>query len=145
MRTLKLRRIIRRVKKNIDESISTSKKNINPADSFSYRDVSVTNIVTPVHTIALPFGASKIHLTAVNTVIYSQHRIRRDYVFNLYINDEVFFVSGDVLKDIGFKIFYKNSCLVELRSDVGSNYIFCEPVKLDNSTINNSPTDVSLL
>ena len=40
------------------------------------------------------------------------------------------------LGDMGYQIFYKSPCLVELRSDVRSHYLYCEPTKIELPQIN---------
>jgi zona occludens toxin len=72
--------------------------------------------------------------------------VTRDYVFTIYVRDEAFSVSSDTLIDMGYKVFYKKDCLVELRSDIGSNYVYCEPIKLVDNSLEHTPVaNVSLL
>tara|TARA_R110002167_G_scaffold231963_2_gene437177 strand:+ start:14497 stop:15876 length:1380 start_codon:yes stop_codon:yes gene_type:complete len=106
-----------------------AQENNNALDSVSFRHVSVSTLTQVNRSLNLPFQASKIYLNGVNTVYYSRNRLSRDYVFTLHIDDEVFNIDGQSLIDMGYKVFYKSSCLVELRDDVGSNYVTCEPRK----------------
>jgi zona occludens toxin len=106
-------------------------------DDFTYRDVGVSSVIAPSNAIGLPFDAKSIYVNAVNTVYYGKHRVNRDYVFTLHIGEDVFSINSESLIGMGYKIFYKSSCLVELRSDVGSNYIYCEPKRLDSPVASN--------
>lgn len=120
------------------QNTDISEKGVNEGDSLSFRDVSVSSIVTPDSSLNLPFKASSIYLNGVNTVYYGKHRLSRDYVFTLHIGDDIFNIDGDSLLGMGYKIFYKSSCLVELRDDVGSKYVICEPRKVQLATVDNN-------
>jgi len=122
------------------------KENSPKATSFTYRDANVSAITSPSNFVDLPFSAQKIYISAVVSV--KNHGFTNyDFIFNLYIDDEVFSVSDEELKKIGFKVFYKNECLTELRNDVRSYYVYCEPrknldfiAKTDNPSVIN-PVD----
>ncbi len=105
-------------------------------------------LTSPNNFVALPFGASKMYVNAVNTVYLNKFKISRDYVFTVYIQDEVLNVGSESLLSMGYKIFYKSDCLLELRSDKHSNYIYCEPTKPNpdfEEKKSRAPVDVSLL
>lgn len=105
-------------------SAKATKKNISAIDSFSFRNASVSVITAPNNFVALPFGATKMY---VNTVYFNKFKITRDYVFTVYINGEELNVGSESLIAMGYRIFYKSDCLLELRSDKHSNYVYCEP------------------
>jgi zona occludens toxin len=52
------------------------------------------------------------------------------------VGEEAFSMNSDSLIDMGYKVFYKKPCLVELRSDIGSNYVYCEPKRLEEMLSN---------
>ena len=104
------------------------------SSAFSPGHASVSAIIAPNNFVSLPFNASKMYLNAINTVYLNAHEITRDYVFTVYINDDVLNVGSETLFAIGYKIFYKSDCLVELRSDKYSHFLYCEPVKQSTSS-----------
>ena len=118
----------------------SSEKGAISSDNFSFRDVSVSSVVAPDSLVNLPFNAKSMYLNAVNTVHYDKNRISRDYVFTLYVGEDIFNIDGGSLIGMGYKIFYKSSCLVELRSDVTSHYLYCEPRRL-NLTVSSNDID----
>jgi zona occludens toxin len=122
------------------------KDGITQDSPVSFRDASVSVITSPNNFVALPFRASKMYLNAVNTVYYNSNHLSRDYVFTLDIKGERMSVSSDILLSMNYKIFYKSPCMVELRADDVSSYIYCEPNReSDISTLaNNEKTEVSL-
>jgi zona occludens toxin len=128
---------------------STEKDSLS-LDNFTFRDVGVSAVVAPDSLVDLPFNANSMYLNAVNTVHYDEHRVSRDYVFTLYVGEDIFNIDGGSLIGMGYKIFYKNTCLVELRSDVTSHYLYCEPRRLNLAVSSNgidarAVTDVSLV
>lgn len=134
------------VKNKSFEDISISKKSSLSLDSFAARNVGVSSIIAPNNFINLPFSASKIYLSGVVTEYISKFNVRRDYVFNIYINNEEFSVNSDDLLDIGYKIFYKKPCLVELRNSSYSHFVYCQPRKFNSpihSNIDEKPVLLS--
>ena len=108
-------------------SAKATKKNISAIDSFSFRNASVSVVTAPNNFVALPFGASKMYVNAVNTVYFKKFQVHRDYVFTVYIDGEELNVGSESLIAMGYKILFKSDCLLELRSNKHSNYIYCEP------------------
>ena len=98
-----------------------------PINNFTFRNASVSVVTAPNNFVALPFGASKMYVNAVNTVYFNKFQVHRDYVFTVYIGGEVLNVGSESLLSMGYKIFFKSDCLLELRSNKHSNYIYCEP------------------
>lgn len=96
-------------------------------DAITYRDASVQTITSPNNFIGLPFHAKKMYLNGVNTVYLNKHQVTRDYVFTVYIDDEILNVGSETIISMGYKIFFKSHCMVELRADDVSTYIYCEP------------------
>jgi zona occludens toxin len=134
--------------KNPSISLKTIKKDTPENNSFSFRNVSVSTVTANNNFVALPFKASKMFVNAVNTVYYDKFNVSRDYVFTVYLNGEVLNVGSESLFSMGYRIFYKNDCLLELRSDKHSNYIYCEPQKVQSITSKPEgrlPIDVNLL
>ena len=133
-------------KEAVKKDIQNSVKGLPTIDDVSFRDASVSSIITGNNFVNLPYSASAIYINGMTTVRYGKHRVSRDYIFTVYIRDEAFSVNSDTLTDMGYKIFYKKNCLVELRSDIGSNYVYCEPDKLLDNAIEHRPVaNVSLL
>lgn len=96
--------------------------------------------------ISCNYSASSIYINGITTVTHGNHQVSRDYVFTIYVHDEAFSVNSESFIDMGYKVFYKKPYLVELRSDIGSNYVYCEPEKIaSNSTEQSSLHSVSLL
>jgi zona occludens toxin len=117
-------------------------------NAFSFRDANVSVITATNNFVALPFGASKMFVNAINTTYFTKTRLSRDYVFSVYIDGDSLSVSSDTLLSMGYKIFYKSECLLELRSDKHSNYIYCEPTKpsdVDMDFNNGSPVEMKLI
>jgi len=115
-------------------------------DDVSFRDANVSSIITSNNFVNLPYSASFIYINGITTVTHGNHQVSRDYVFTIYVHDEAFSVNSESLIDMGYKVFYKKPCLVELRSDIGSNYVYCEPEKLINKIEEqNAVANVSLL
>jgi zona occludens toxin len=134
------------IKKPSFQANKNGTKDIPSIDDVSFRDASVSSIITGNNFVNLPYSASAIYINGITTVTHGNHQVSRDYVFTLYVRDEPFSVSSDSLKDMGYKVFYKKPCLVELRSDIGSNYVYCEPSKLIDDSIKQNPAaQVSLL
>ncbi|WP_159821462.1 zonular occludens toxin family protein [Colwellia sp. 20A7] len=139
-------------KKLLQETKKNNKK-VLPNDYFgskkdsnvTYRDASVSTITSPNNFVALPFGASKIYLNAVNTVYHTKHKVSRDYVFTVDVKGERMTVSSDILLSMGYKIFYKSSCMVELRGDDVSTYVYCEPRKSEKQNIESESVQLSIL
>ena len=129
-------------------TVQVSKNGSGSLNPFSFRNASVSTVTAPNNFVALPFGASKMYVNAVNTVYFNKFQVNRDYVFTVYINDEVLNVGSESLISMGYKIFYKSDCLLELRSNKHSNYIYCEPIKRSTQPQDysaESPVNVSLL
>ena len=78
--------------------------------------------------LGLPYGASIIYLSGINTV-YSDNRfvLDRQYFFELVIRDKTFSVTGDLIASLGFEIEYQSECLVYLRSAKGNHFATCPP------------------
>jgi len=139
-------------KKALQEIERTDKKIVKGAStaplsdsSITFRDASVSVITSFNNFVALPFNATKMYLNAVNTVYYTRNRVSRDYVFTVEVDGQRMSVSSDILLSMNYKIFYKSSCMVELRADDVSSYIYCEPIKNESSIINaESKPSVSL-
>ncbi|ALO33557.1 hypothetical protein CMT41_01645 [Colwellia sp. MT41] len=66
-----------------------------------------------------------MYVNAVNTVYFNKFKVTRDYVFTVYIDGEELNVGSESLIAMGYRIFYKSDCLLELRSDKHSNYVYC--------------------
>ena len=98
-----------------------------PINNFTFRNASVSVVTAPNNFVALPFGASKMYVNAVNTVYFKKFQVHRDYVFTVYIDGEELNVGSESLIAMGYKILFKSDCLLELRSNKHSNYIYCEP------------------
>ena len=86
-------------------------------DVASYADV-----------VGLPFKASIIYLSGVNTV-YSDNRfvLYRQYFFDLVVGDKTFSINGDDLSSLGFNIDYQSDCLVHVKSSKTHFYATCPP------------------
>jgi zona occludens toxin len=133
-------------KKSLQKDTKSTVKGRPTIDDVSFRDASVSSIITSNNFVNLPYSASSIYINGITTVSHGRHRVTRDYVFTIYVRDEAFSVSSDTLIDMGYKVFYKKDCLVELRSDIGSNYVYCEPIKLVDNSLEHTPVaNVSLL
>ena len=134
--------------KSISSTVQVTEKGITSNTTFSFRDVGVSTVTAINNFVALPFGASKIYVNSVVSVHFSKFKVARDYVFTLYVGSDVLNVNSESLISMGYKIFYKSDCLLELRSDKHSNYVYCEPTKpnfdYDNST-DRLPVEMSLL
>ena len=135
---------------NQNNSLSgkVTKKDISAVNSFSFRDASVSVVTAPNNFVALPFGASKMYVNAVNTVYFNKFQVHRDYVFTVYIGGEVLNVGSESLLSMGYKIFFKSDCLLELRSNKHSNYIYCEPSRPNeafNERSDSSAVEMKLL
>ena len=78
--------------------------------------------------VGLPYKASVIYLSGVNTV-YSDNRfvLYRQYFFDLIVGDKTFSVNGDDLASLGFEIQYQSDCLVYVRSSKNHFYATCSP------------------
>ena len=115
-------------------------------DDVVFRDVSVSVVTSDSNFIKLPFNAHKMYVNAVNTVYFNKYKVARDYVFTVYIGDDILNVGSESLLSMGYQIFYKSNCLVELRTNEHSSYIYCEPTKsLEPFNSSHSVTDISLL
>ena len=134
--------------KSISSTVQVTEKGITSNTTFSFRDVGVSTVTAINNFVALPFGASKIYVNSVVSVHFSKFKVARDYVFTLYVGSDVLNVNSESLISMGYKIFYKSDCLLELRSDKHSNYVYCEPTKpnldYDNSS-DRLPVEMSLL
>jgi zona occludens toxin len=117
--------------------VQVVKKDSPTIDAFSFRHASVSVVTALNNFVALPFGATKMYVNAVNTVYFNKFKVTRDYVFTVYVGEEVLNVGSESLNAMGYKIFYKSDCLLELRSDRHSNYIYCEPTR-PNQFVSNS-------
>ena len=138
--------IDQKVKKSIKKGARDGVKDMPSIDDVSFRDANVSAIITGNNFVNLPYAASAIYINGITTVTHGNHQVSRDYVFTLYVHDKPFSVSSDSLLDMGYKVFYKKPCLVELRSDIGSNYVYCELDELkDDSVDSGAVTEVSLL
>lgn len=136
------------------QNIVDSPKNVvevtSSVSDFSFRDADVSIVTAVNNFVALPFNAKKMYVNAVNTVYFNKHRLTRDYVFTIYMDDEVLNVGSESLTSMGYKIFYKSDCLLELRSNDHSNYVYCEPSRPlqstnDNGRKSDSAVEMSLL
>lgn len=124
------------------------KKSINAFDSVSFRNDSFQNMFTSSRPLLEPFGVTSIFVSGISTVYHSKHSIQRYYVFTMYSGADEFTVNSDFFYEMGFKIFYKSDCLLELRYESMSDYIYCEPAKIENMQQDIDSTnvvDVSLL
>jgi zona occludens toxin len=138
--------IDQKFKKSIKKGGGDGVKDMPSIDDVSFRDANVSAIITGNNFVNLPYAASAIYINGITTVTHGNHQVSRDYVFTLYVHDKPFSVSSDSLLDMGYKVFYKKPCLVELRSDIGSNYVYCELDELkDDSVDSGAVTEVSLL
>lgn len=140
--------VLPNVKESVVAPSGIVKKITSSVNPFSFRDASVSTVTALNNFVALPFNASKMYVNAVNTVYFNKHRITRDYVFTVYIDGEVLNVGSESIVSMGYKIFYNSDCLIELRSNNHSNYIYCEPLRLDevsNDYNVGSPVEMSLL
>jgi zona occludens toxin len=132
----------------VNASVLTTQKSDGEISPFSFRRASVSTVTAPNNFVALPFGATKMYVNAVNTVYFNKHRVTRDYVFTAYIDGEVLNVGSESLIAMGYKIFFNSDCLVELRSNNHSNYVYCEPTKPSEpiqEARGNSPVQLSVL
>ncbi|NQZ24502.1 MAG: zonular occludens toxin [Colwellia sp.] len=133
-------------KEDASQVIKNGFKSTLTLDDVSFRHADVSSIITANNFVNLPFSASSMYISGMSTVRYSKHMVSRDFVFTVYRGEDVFSMSSDSLIDMGYKVFYKANCLVELRSDIGSNYLYCEPNKVNDDTESDkSSFEVSLL
>lgn len=123
-------------KKSLQKANENGIKGRPTIDDVSFRDASVSSIITGNNFVNLPYSATAIYINGITTVSHGRHQISRDYVFTLYVGEEAFSMNSDSLIDMGYKVFYKKPCLVELRSDIGSNYVYCEPKRLEEMLSN---------
>ncbi|XPF92671.1 zonular occludens toxin family protein [Colwellia sp. RE-S-Sl-9] len=100
-------------------------------DPISFRHDSFETMFTSSRSLIKHFGVTSIYVNGISTVIYDHNRVERDYVFTMYSGEQQFTVDSDFFKKMGYKIFYKSECLLELRYESVSNYIFCEPNKIE--------------
>ncbi|NQY64933.1 MAG: zonular occludens toxin, partial [Alteromonadaceae bacterium] len=118
------------------------------AVTVGFRDVGVSVIHSADNFVNLPYGASRMYLTGIELVRYSKQLVSRSYAFVMIINDEQYSINSMTLGDMGYQIFYKSPCLVELRSDVRSHYLYCEPSKIELpqlNTVDSPAVSLSLL
>jgi zona occludens toxin len=130
-----------------EKSSKNGSKGAVSIDDVSFRDASVSSIIASNNFVGLPYDASKIYVNGITTTTFGRTAVFRDYVFTLYVGGEAFSTNSEVLKSMGYKIFYKSDCMVELRSDVSSNYVYCEPERVESQVEegNSSPVSVSML
>lgn len=143
---------VKKDSKTIDKvnivAVQNSKKGGGAVDSYGFRDASISVITAPNNFIALPFGASKMYVNGINTIYFNKFKVARDYIFTIYIDNEVLNVGSESLIAMGYKIFYRSECLIELRTDKHSNYIYCEPTRPSEPSFNDSgssPIDLSII
>jgi zona occludens toxin len=113
----------------VNASVRTAQKSDGEISPFSFRRASVSVVTAPNNFVALPFGASKMYVNGVNTIYFNKFKVTRDYIFTVYIDGEELSIGSESIIAMGYKIFYKSDCLLELRSNKHSNYIYCEPTR----------------
>jgi zona occludens toxin len=135
------------IKKGVGKASSIDKKSNLSFDSSSFRHASVQAITSPDNFVNLPFNAHKMYLNGINTVYLNEHQIKRDYVFTIYIDNDVLNVGSETVLAMNYKIFYISDCLIELRADDISSYIYCEPTKSSEPVKfeSNAPVSMSIL
>ncbi|PHR81625.1 MAG: zonular occludens toxin [Colwellia sp.] len=117
-----------------DQKAISEINNVNGKDNveinnFHFRDSSVSIIIAPNNFVNLPYGAKEIYISAINKVFTSASKsiFFRDYLFNAKNDTHTFSLSSEQLLNMGYQLFYKNDCLIELRNNEYSHYIYCEP------------------
>lgn len=106
------------------------------------------NAVSYADTVVLPYSATIIYLTGVNTV-YSDNRfiLNRQYIFDLVVGSKTYSLDGETLVSLGYDIEYQSDCFVRVRSSKNNFYATCPPKESRDyleDTKNNSPS-ISLL
>jgi len=89
-----------------------------------------------------------MYVNGVNTIYFNKFKVARDYIFTVYIDGEELNVGFESILAMGYKIFYKSDCLLELRSNKHSNYIYCEPTRPNEALNENNDSgavEMSLL
>ncbi|WP_445945669.1 zonular occludens toxin domain-containing protein [Shewanella sp.] len=78
--------------------------------------------------IGLPYSATLIYLTGVNTV-YSDNRfiLTRQYIFDLVVGPKTYSLDDEALTAMGFAIEYKSDCMVYVRSSKNHFFASCPP------------------
>ena len=130
------------------EELAINQKSGRQTILAGFRDVGVSALNSVNNFVDLPYGASKMYLTGYELVQWSKQLVSRSYAFTMIINDEPYSINSMTLKEMGYHILYKSACLVELRSDVRSHYIYCEPSKSEvpQSNVGESPAvEMSIL
>ena len=126
-------------------ALAAGQKSAVKAVVVGFRDVSLSVIHSADNFVNLPYGASKMYLTGYELVRWSKQLVSRSYAFVMFINDEQYSINSMTLKEMGYHIYFKSPCLVELRSDVRSHYIYCQPSKIELPQLNtNDSPAVSL-
>lgn len=115
------------VQKAVQKIGKDNNQNSSSPDALRFRDNSVSTIIAPNNFVNLPYNAQEIYISAINKVYISAKIITRDYLFNAKSEQQTFSLSSDQLIDMGYQVFYKNDCLVELRNNEFSHYIYCQP------------------
>lgn len=115
--------------KSVSEINKVNGENNGEADDFRFRDSSVSTIIEANNFVNLPYNASEIYISAINKVFPngSQRMFFRDYLFNAKSDTHTFTLSSEQLLNMGYQLFYKNDCLIELRNNEFSHYIYCQP------------------
>ena len=79
-----------------------------------------------------------MYLTGLVTERFTKTNVKRHYLFNLEIEGSKRSISSDDLYLLGYKLFYKTDCLVELRSETTSNFVYCELLERSTTPIRES-------
>jgi zona occludens toxin len=117
------------------KSLSGSDRDALEAASVTARNGSVSELFAPDNNIKLPYNAQSMHLSGLVTERFTKTNVKRHYLFNLVVEGSKRFISSDDLYQLGYKVFYKSDCLVELRSDTSSNFVYCELIERDTNPV----------
>jgi len=105
--------------------------------SFVARHGSVSELFANDNNVNLPYNAQSMYLTGLVTESLSKNNIKRHYIFNLLVDGYRHSITSDDLYSLGYKVFYKSDCLVELRAEHSSNFVYCELKKRDETPVQN--------
>lgn len=126
------------IKNPVQKSIIVNEKNISSASDLTFRDSGVSTIIAPNNFVNLPYNAKEIYISAVNRVYISERIHTTDYIFNAIGEERNFSIRSTDLLSMGYQLFHKNDCLVELRNNEFSHYIYCQPT-YDRQPIKEAP------
>lgn len=118
---------IKNSQKAIQKADNNNNKDSSEVNPLLFRDSDVSTVIAPNNFVNLPYNAEEIYISAINKVHVSSKLFFRDYIFNATSEERHFSLSSEQLINMGYQLFYKNDCLVELRNDEYSHYIYCQP------------------